>query len=170
MKNEVESQKNIKVFKGYELKTFSGFVGNFKSRIDKVFSKGEKNSQDSIPTKLEHGITIVATGGKELKPTEYQYGKTKKILTQQEFEGMIVSNPFSKNLKQVAMIQCVGARNDDRHYCSRICCGEAIKNALRLKEINENIEIIIFYRDIRSYGFAEDYYTQAREKGILFIR
>ena len=82
----------------------------------------------------------------------------------------MASNLSIKDLKQVAMIQCVGARNEERPYCSRICCGEAIKNALKLKELNENAEVFIFYRDMRTYGFYEDYYTRAREKGILFIR
>ena len=82
---------------------------------------------------------------------------------------MIAGNTLPKDLKRVAMIQCVGARNDERPYCSRICCGEALKNALKLKELNEDIDVFVFYRDIRTYGFKEDYYLQAREKGILFI-
>ena len=170
LKGEVESQKNIKVFKGYELKSISGSLGNFKSGLGKVLQEGKENPQEPNQIDLEHGIIIVATGGKELKPTEYRYGESEKIVTQQEFENMIVSDPSVKDLKQVAMIQCVGARNEERPYCGRICCGEAIKNALKLKELNENVEISIFYRDVRTYGFREDYYTQAREKGILFIR
>jgi heterodisulfide reductase subunit A len=166
LKNEVEDQKNIKVFKGYELKSLSGFVGNFRSTLERTFSEGEGDP----PIELEHGIIIVATGGKVLKPAEYHYGESKRIVTQQEFENMIVSEPLVKDLRQVVMVQCAGARNEERPYCSRICCGEAIKNALKLKELNENIEIFIFYRDIMTYGFKEDYYTLAREKGISFIR
>lgn len=112
----------------------------------------------------------MATGGKELKPTQYHYGERENIITQQEFESMLVSDSLVKDLRQVAMIQCVGARDEKRSYCGRICCGEAVKNALKLKELNENVEIFIFYRDIRTYGFKEDYYAKAREKGILFIR
>jgi len=170
LKREVESQKNIKVFKGYELKSLSGSVGNFTSTLGRVSQESEKDSKSPTQIDLEHGIIIVATGGTELKPTEYRYGESKKIVTQQELGNMIVSDPSVKDLKQVAIIQCVGARNEERPYCGRICCGEAIKNALKLKELNENIEIIVFYRDIRTYGLREDYYTQAREKGILFIR
>ena len=164
LRSEVESEKNVKVFKGYELKSFAGFVGNFRSTLVSV------DSQDSTPIDLEHGIIIVATGGKLLKPTEYQYGESKKIVTQQELEDMIASNTLPEDIRQVAIIQCVGARNEERPYCSRICCGEALKNALKLKELNENIDISIFYRDMRAYGFREDYYLKAREQGVLFIQ
>lgn len=170
LKREVESQENIKVFKGYELRSVSGSVGNFKSTLVRVSQGCEEDSQNSTQIDLEHGVIIVATGGKELKPAEYRYGESKNIVTQQELENMIVYNPSSKDLRQVAMIQCVGARNEEQPYCGRICCGEAIKNALKLKELNENTEIFIFYRDIRTYGYREDYYAQAREKGIFFIR
>ena len=165
LRREVENPKNIKVFKGYELKSLSGFVGNFKSKLERVVSGGKEEAID-----VEHGIIIVATGGKALQPTQYRYGESKKIVTQQELEGIMASSPSIKDVKQVAMIQCVGARNEERPYCSRICCGEAIKNGLKLKELNENAEVFIFYRDMRTYGFYEDYYTRAREKGILFIR
>jgi heterodisulfide reductase subunit A len=167
---EVESQKNITLFKGYELKSFSGSMGNFKSTLEKICRRSEGDSQSSDQVELEHGITIVATGGEEFKPTEYHYGESVNIITQQELENMLISNAVSKNWRQIAMIQCVGARDEERLYCGRICCGEAIKNALKLKELNENTEIFIFYRDIRTYGYREDYYAQARQKGIFFIR
>jgi heterodisulfide reductase subunit A len=170
LKAEVEAHKNIKVFKGYELKSFSGFVGQFKSGLVKVLSDSGSESKDSMQIDLEHGIVIVATGGKILKPNEYQYGKNKKIITQLELEERMLSENLVNELRQVVMIQCVGARNEERPYCSRICCGEAIKNALRLKELNKKVEILIFYRDIRTYGFHEDYYALARERGIIFIR
>jgi heterodisulfide reductase subunit A len=165
LRRDVEGQRNIKVLKGYELKSVSGFVGNFKSTLERVIP-----GKTGDPIDLECGIIIVATGGKILQPTEYCYGESKKIITQQEFEGMIASDTSIKGLKRVAMIQCVGARNEERPYCSRICCGTAIKNALELKGLNENAEVLIFYRDMRTYGFYEDYYTRAREKGILFIQ
>jgi len=168
--DEVESQENINLFKGYELKSFSGSVGNFKSILEKVDQKDKADSQNSNQVELEHGITIVATGGIELKPAEYHYGECNKVVTQYELENMLVSSAVSKGLRYVAMIQCVGARNEERPYCGRICCGEAIKNALKLKELNVNTEIFIFYRDIRTYGYREDYYAMARQKGIFFIR
>jgi heterodisulfide reductase subunit A len=164
LRSEVESEKNVEVFRGYELKSCAGYVGNFKSTL------ASAATDKAAPVELEHGIVIVATGGKILKPTEYRYGESKKVATQQELEQMIASDSLPGNLKQVAMIQCVGARNEQRTYCSRICCGQAIKNALKIKELNESTEVVIFYRDIRAYGFREDYYLHAREKGILFIQ
>lgn len=166
---DVESTKNITVFKGYELKSFSGFVGNFKSRLEKISREDQGNSTNSV-IDLEYGALIVATGGKEFKPTEYLYGETKRIVTQQEFENTIFQESSVQELKQIVMIQCVGARNEERQYCGRICCGEAVKNALRLRELNRQVQIFIFYRDMRTYGFKEDYYAQARAKGIKFIR
>ncbi len=162
--SEIESEKNITVYKGYEMKTFSGYVGNFKSTLVKT------GAEDDTPVELDHGITIIATGGRPYIPTEYMYGESKKVVTQQELEEMIASGKLPEGLKQVAMIQCVGARNEERPYCSRICCGEALKNALKLKELDENIEVTVFFRDMRAYGFKEDYYLEAREKGVLFIQ
>jgi heterodisulfide reductase subunit A2 len=160
---EIGHEKNIKVYKGYELKSFAGYVGSFKSTLAKV------NSRSPETVELSHGATIIATGGKSLRPAEYKYGESNKIITQQELESMIDSQTLPKELKQVAMIQCVGARNDQRPYCSRTCCGEALKNALKLKELSEGTDVIIFYRDMRAYGFREDYYLQARDRGVLFI-
>ncbi len=162
--SEVEGEKNIRLFKGYELKSCAGYVGNFKSTLASI------NSQNTEPVILEHGIIIVATGGKLLTPSEYGYGESKKVVTQQELEAMIASKTLPTDLKQIAVIQCVGARNERRPYCSRICCGEALKNALRIKELNADTDVVIFYRDMRAYGFREDYYLRAREKGILFIQ
>jgi heterodisulfide reductase subunit A len=68
------------------------------------------------------------------------------------------------------MIQCVGSRDEERPYCSRVCCSQAIKNALKLRELNPKINIYIIYRDIRSYGIKELYYKKAREEGVIFIR
>ncbi len=165
LKRDVQDEKHITIFQGYELRSFSGFVGNFKSILESCIP-GRRDDQ----IRLEHGILIVATGGKLKEPTQYRYGESQKIVTQQELEGMIGSNSPVKDLKQVAMIQCVGARNEERPYCGRICCGEAVKNALKIKELNKDTEVFVFYRDMRTYGFYEDYYTRAREKGVLFIQ
>jgi len=159
--NEVESEERIKVFKGYKLSSLSGYVGNFISTIES--SEGEK-------IELSHGVVIIATGGKPLKPTEYEYGKSTVILTQRELEEKIAKGELPKKLKTVVMIQCVQARDEERPYCSRICCGQAIKNILKLKESFSDVQIMVFYRDMRTYGFIEDFYREARGKGVLFIR
>ncbi len=159
--NEVEFEEKIKVFKGYKLSSLSGYVGNFISTIES--SDGEK-------IELSHGVVIIATGGKPLKPTAYEYGKSERILTQRELEGKIARGELPERLKTVVMIQCVQARDEKRPYCSRICCGQAIKNSLKLKERCPDVQIMVFYRDMRTYGFIEDLYRKARGKGVLFIR
>jgi heterodisulfide reductase subunit A len=117
-------------------------------------------------------VIIVATGGLPYLPKEYHYKKNDDVLTQTEFEkDLFLEKPYLKNLKEVVMIQCVGSRNDDHPYCSRVCCSEALKNALRLKELNPDASVYVLYRDIRTYGFREDIlYQKARKKGILFVR
>ncbi|PKP55406.1 MAG: hypothetical protein CVT89_08535, partial [Candidatus Altiarchaeales archaeon HGW-Altiarchaeales-2] len=132
-----------------------------------------KNPQDFLNTNkeiLKGGVIIVATGAQEYKPykpKEFMYGTNPGILTQSEFEEKLSKNEI--NAKRIAMIQCVGSRNDERNYCSRICCNVAIKNALKVKEQNPDTEIFVLYRDIRTYGFNEKFYKEAREKGIIFI-
>ncbi|MFC2010579.1 4Fe-4S binding protein, partial [Chloroflexota bacterium] len=65
---------------------------------------------------------------------------------------------------------CVGSRDSERQYCSRVCCSQSIKNALKLKELNPEMEIYILYRDMRTYGLMEDYYREAAEHEVKFIR
>ncbi|MEM3696710.1 MAG: CoB--CoM heterodisulfide reductase iron-sulfur subunit A family protein [Candidatus Bathyarchaeia archaeon] len=156
--NDVMENARIHVHLNSEVVEISGFVGNFKSKIKHNDGKEEE---------VKHGIIIVATGATEYKPTEYLYGKDPRVMTQHELEEKIAKGDFKA--KNVVMIQCVGARNEERPNCARICCGQAIKNALKIKEISPETEVYILYKDIRSYGFKEDYYRKASEKGVLFI-
>jgi heterodisulfide reductase subunit A len=122
-------------------------------------------------TEIKHGAAVIATGANTYTPTEYLYGQNDKVMTHLELEERI-HNGDEKVTKAgtVVMIQCVGCRNEDRNYCSRICCGESVKNALKLKEINPKIDIYILFRDIRTYGFREDFYKEAASKEVKFIR
>jgi len=139
----------------------SGYVGNF---ITKVTSGGRVKE-------IHHGITIVATGAEEYKPTEYLYGKDDRVLTLLELEEQIAKGEARViNSQSLVMIQCVGCRQEDRNYCSRVCCSQAIKCALKLKEINPQMDIYIIYRDMRTYGFKEDYYREAANREVKFIR
>jgi heterodisulfide reductase subunit A len=169
--NKVKSNGKIEVLTSCEINSVEGSIGNFNT---KVTSNGSQKE-------IEHGVIIVAAGAKEYKPTEYDYGKNGKVLTQTELERILFKNLNSNsnelsqnenvsNMKSVVMINCVGSRNEERPYCSRICCTQAIKNALVIKEINPDVKVFILYRDIRTYGFKEIYYKKAREKGIIFIR
>lgn len=140
-----------------------GSKGNFTSRI-KYGPNGEYQE-------IRHGVVVVATGAQEAKPTEFLYGSDPRIVTQLELENKIAGNsPDVAKAKKVVMIQCVGSRNEERPNCSRTCCATAVKNALKLKELNPAVEITVLYRDVRTYGLAEPYYAKAREKGVLFVR
>ncbi len=154
---EVMENDKIHVYLGAEVIDVSGFVGNFKS---KLIHNGEEKE-------IEHGIVIVATGAIEYRPTEYLYGKDPRVLTQHELEEKIAKGEFKA--KNVVMIQCVGARTEERPNCARICCGQAIKNALKIKEASPETDVYILYKDVRSYGFKEDYYREAAARGAIFV-
>jgi heterodisulfide reductase subunit A len=156
--DKVKSNDKIKIFMESKIKNIEGFMGNFKTTF-------ENNGKEH---ELEHGVVIVASGGYEYKPTEYLYGTDDKVITQREFETQLAENKFKGN--NIVMIQCVGSRDDEHKWCSRVCCNEAVKNALMLKETNPDANIFILYKDIRTYGFKEDYFKTAAEKGVVFIR
>jgi heterodisulfide reductase subunit A-like polyferredoxin len=160
----VRAHPRIHLYTRAEVAELSGYVGRFKSRIH---VEGEPTDLD-----IEHGAIIVATGAKAMTPGEYLYGSDPRVITQQEFESWLAGDPKPEieNLKSVLMIQCVGSRDDQRPYCSRICCQQAIKNALKLKELNPNTQIVVLNRDLRVYGFKEDTYREARARGVLFLR
>ena len=166
MQSLIERVKNhplILVITDGVIVDFTGFKGNFKTGI--MAGPGMAYRQ------IEHGVTIIATGGEEYKPEEYLYGQDKRVMTQQELEGKIVRDEINLGyVNEVVMIQCVGSRIPEKPYCSRLCCSAAIKNALKIKGANPNANVFILYRDIRTYGLLEDYYTKARKAGIIFIR
>lgn len=156
---QVQKHKNVTVCTGTELETIEGFVGNFQTTL--------KKPKD---TKIEHGVIIVATGGNEYKPDEYLCGQNDRVVTQLQLEDLLSDKKPLPEMKTVVMIQCVGSREEDHMYCSRVCCNTAVKNALKIKELSPDTEIYILYRDIRTYGFNEDYFQTARDKGVIFVR
>jgi heterodisulfide reductase subunit A-like polyferredoxin len=161
LSGEVKKNSRIHLMTGTTIVKVEGFVGNFKTQVQ----NGNEVKE------IDHGVIIVATGAEEYRPKEFLYGQDTRVITQKELEERIVFHPDKlKDLKNVVMIQCVGSRNDDRPYCSRICCSEAVKNALKLKSMAPEMNVYVLYRDIRTYGFKEDYYEKAREAGVLFIR
>ncbi|MEM2146564.1 MAG: FAD-dependent oxidoreductase, partial [Candidatus Jordarchaeaceae archaeon] len=155
---KVEENGKIHVYTGAEIKSVEGYVGNFKTTI--CFN-GEKKE-------IQHGIIIVATGANEYKPKEYFYGEDKRVLTQLELETLLADGKI--NAKTIVMIQCIGSRNSEHPSCSRVCCTNAIKNALKIKQLNPKTEVYIIYKDIRTYGFREKYYQEALRRGVIFIR
>jgi heterodisulfide reductase subunit A len=155
---KVQENDKIHVHLDTQILNVEGYVGNFKTTL---CSSGKEE-------RIEHGIIIVATGATEYKPTEYLYGVNPNVMTQHELEQKLAKEPFKA--KTVVMIQCVGARNETRPNCSRICCSQAIKNALKIKELSPKTDVYVLYKDIRTFGFKEDYYREASEKGVLFLR
>jgi heterodisulfide reductase subunit A len=163
---EVEANGKVNIYTQAEIKSLEGSIGNFKTRI--VTNGDEKE--------FEHGVVVVATGAIEYRPKEYLYDQDECVMTHLELEQRLASNGHwlkadkKQQPKTFVIIQCVGSRDKERPYCSRICCAESIKNALKIKEISPETNVYILYRDIRTYGFRESYYTKARQQGVVFIR
>jgi heterodisulfide reductase subunit A len=168
---EVERSPRIHIYKGARVELMSGSLGDFTTEI--CTANGES-------VRVECGAIIVATGAQEHRTVKYLYGQDDRVLTQRDLEERLAkhatesseernSNDFD-DLSSVVMIQCVSSRDDERPYCSRICCSQALKNALKLKDINPKTEVIVLYRDLMSYGLREESYTRAREAGVKFLR
>ena len=160
----VKTHPRIRLLTGTQVKQTTGSIGNFSTTLASV-------NGDHKETEITHGATILATGGGEYKPDIYLYGSHPGVLTHLDMDTAVANQ--DKRLaqaKSVAFIQCVGSRDDKRPYCSKICCTHSLKSALAVKKINPKKKVFILYRDIRSYGFREDLYKEAREAGILFIR
>jgi heterodisulfide reductase subunit A len=161
--DKVKADERISMYTGAEIQSVDGFVGNFRT----VLTAGDNG--DTI--ELQHGAIVLATGAKPYIPDEYLLGKNKNVILQSALESKLAHGGFvPQDDDTLVMIQCVGSRNKERQYCSSICCGLAVKNALKIKEINPNTNVYILYRDMMMYGFSEDYYTLARNSGIVFIR
>ncbi|MDY6893581.1 MAG: NAD(P)-binding protein [Chloroflexota bacterium] len=159
---KIDKEPKVTVYKGAEIKDFLGYVGNYKTAI---------STADGGTVEIEHGVVILATGATEYEPTEYLCGQSDKVMTQVGLEERIAKHsPDVKGLNSVVMIQCVGSREEGHMYCSRICCTQAVTNAIKLKDKNPETEVYVLYRDIRTYGMNELKYREARDKGVTFIR
>ncbi|MDY7038090.1 MAG: FAD-dependent oxidoreductase, partial [Thermodesulfobacteriota bacterium] len=159
--NEVKSGDLITIYENSTITGVDGFIGNFKTEVTNGSSKET----------IEHGVAILATGATEYKPNEYLYGEHDAVVTHLEMDGLLRNN--DKRLEKagnVAFIQCVGSRNEERPYCSKVCCTHTVESALEIKRRNPNVDIYVFYRDMRTYGAREDLYRKARAEGILFVR
>jgi heterodisulfide reductase subunit A len=158
---QVNGNPLINVIFNAELKEVKGRLGQFSSRINTP-SRTYEN---------EYGAIIVATGGREFVPQGYLYKENKKVITQLGLEEMIAhNNPALKSIKSAAIIHCVGSRDKERPYCSRVCCSQSIKNSLKLKEINADLDVCHLHRDIRTYFLNDIQYRKAQKAGIRFIR
>jgi heterodisulfide reductase subunit A-like polyferredoxin len=161
MVKELEDHAEIDVYTGAAVKESEGFVGNFETTI----------SQNGSDLSLKHGAVVIAVGAKEYKPTEYLYGEDKRVLTHLEFDAAVKGEDKLVTAAETAVfIQCVGSREPERPYCSKVCCTHSMKSALKLKEMNPEMDVYVLYRDIRTYGQREELYREARNRGVIFIR
>jgi heterodisulfide reductase subunit A-like polyferredoxin len=161
MTESVKKHPNITIHLSTNLVNVDGFVGNFKTTIQ---NGGE-------PQTIEHGVAVIATGGQEHTPTEYSYGTDPRIITHLELDRRFMQNdPNLKGLNTAVFIQCVGSREPERQYCSRVCCTHSLESALQLKKLNPEMDAYVLYRDLRSYGEREALYLEARKAGVMFIR
>jgi heterodisulfide reductase subunit A len=157
----VETESRITVHLDATISGVDGFIGNFKSTLSSAASNETVN----------HGVAILATGAKDDQPQEYLYGEHAAVVTQLEMDALLGQDDARiKQAAEVVFIQCVGSRNEEHPYCSKVCCTHAIQNALELKKRNPQCRVYILYRDIRTYGKREDLYREARSEGILFFR
>jgi heterodisulfide reductase subunit A len=162
---EVLAEERIQVITETEVVGLSGYTGQYCSTLRRA---------DGSRLELHHGAIVVATGAQAQKPREYLYGQHSRVITQHELEDLL-AGPASRarqdiGLSQtIVMIQCVGSRDTEHPYCSRVCCTQAIKNALAIKEEHPDARVVVLYRDIRTYGFREQLYRQARQAGVLFL-
>jgi heterodisulfide reductase subunit A-like polyferredoxin len=160
---QVQNHPMVQVFLETQVKNATGIIGNFLTTLAPVNGQGS-------PTVIEHGATILATGGRELKPDEYLYDKHQGVMTHLDLdEAMVRDDPRIKEANTAVFIQCVGSRIPERPYCSKICCTHSLESALTLKKMKPEMDVLILYRDLRSYGFREDLYREARENGVIFI-
>jgi heterodisulfide reductase subunit A len=159
--SSVENHPLIDIFPDATIKDSTGFVGNFETTI----------SHNGEETTLKHGAVIVTTGAREHKPEEYLHGEDERVLTHLELDDALRNgDERMKKAGSAVFIQCVGSREPQRPYCSKVCCTHSIKSAIELKELNPDMNIYILYRDIRTYGQREELYREARRRGILFVR
>ena len=157
----VESHERIKVFKNARIESCVGSVGNFVSKV----RVGEETRA------VKYGAAVIATGAKELVPTEYLYGEDERVLTHLQFDARLRDRETEvAKARNVVFIQCVGSREPERPYCSRVCCTHTVQSAVKLKELNPDMGVYVLNRDIRTYGEREDLYTKARKLGVIFIR
>jgi heterodisulfide reductase subunit A len=157
----VENHPRVTVLKNASLKTVAGSVGNFASEVE----------VNGAPVPVSYGIAVLATGARELKPTEYLYGEDPRIMTHLQFDAELVERAAQvQKAGSTVFIQCVGSREPERPYCSRVCCTHTVHNAIKLKELNPEMNVYVLYRDMRTYGLREELYTRARELGVIFIK
>lgn len=160
--NRVRAHRRIATHTRTEVVRYTGHVGFFQTDLRTRYDGTWREFR------VEHGVTIVATGGRETR--EHPLLDLPRVITQQELEHRIIHRPQEiVALKDVVMIQCVRPEGL-ADYCSRICCTNTMKNAIRIKLFNPHCRVTVLYKNIVTYGFREEFYTEARRRGVVFVR
>ncbi len=162
MITDVSNEPLVQVITGAEVTAINGYKGKFRSTV---------RLADGSLVEIGHGAIVVATGAREITPKEYLYNQQPRVITQRELESKLADPEFAASLsgQSLVMIQCVGSRDEEHPYCSRICCTEALKNSLAIKRLAPQARLAVLYRDLRSYGLREYLYRQARQAGVVFL-
>ena len=161
LRDKIEAEPKIALHLGAVIEKVEGFVGNFKSTL---------NTDQGSET-VEHGVCVIATGAKEHQPTEYLYGKDPRVKTHLELDAALLNKEIDpEKCRSIVFIQCVGSREPERPYCSKVCCTHSVEKAIQFKESNPKCRVTVLYRDMRTYGEREFLYQKARKLGVLFVR
>ena len=161
LEERVGGHPKITTYLDSQLVAHSGHAGAFEGVVESADGRQQ----------LRYGAVVVATGGQAYEPSEYLYGSSEQVCSQVEFARRMAEEPaWAARLNTVVMVQCVGSRNDEFPTCSRVCCSAAVKNSIELKQLNPAVQVIVLYRDLRTFGFKELYYLKARKAGVLFFR
>jgi heterodisulfide reductase subunit A-like polyferredoxin len=161
LEKQLVDSPNVMIHLQSELTDFQGFIGNFASVV---------TDSDGKRTPIEHGVVIVATGAVEQRPGLFGLGDSDKVVTGMDLERKLAADPALSEAGSVGFILCAGSLDDNKAYCSRTCCAQSIKNAIRLKEAQPDRPVFVWFKEIRTFGLSEVYYTRARELGVVFTR
>ncbi len=165
LRERVVNHRHIRLYTESRLIDHGGHMGAFSGTIR------QGRDSEACEHRIDYGAVVVATGGQPYEPHEYRYGEDPRVVTQVELARRLKKEPnWARSLGSVAMIQCVGSRNEDFTFCSRVCCSAAVKNSIRIREVNPDARVTVLYRDVRTFGFKELFYLKARRSGVLFFR
>ncbi len=157
----VAEHPKIRLFMEITVIDSSGHVGDFVTTV-----AGGNGST----TTLHHGVVIIAVGGKRSRPAQYGYGELSRVVSALEFDKLYQFGDVRiKKGSSFVFIQCVGSRDEQHPYCSRVCCTHSVQSAITMKRENPERSVYILYRDMRTYGRREMLYTEARRLGVVFI-
>lgn len=156
---EVTRHPNVTVFENSQVTAVKGFIGKYE--VDVETESGTKN--------IDIGVIIVATGARIFVPEGLHGYDGQRVITQLELEKLL-KDGLDPSIKNVVMIQCVGGRNDERPYCSRVCCKTAVKNAILIKEQRPDAKIAVLYRDMQMFGVKnEEMFRTSKAKGVRYM-